>query len=102
MPEIRIEGESVSFWLRVKPRSGRERLELNSAGELRLEVKAPPAEGKANEACVQFLARSLRLPQACVAILAGKQSCRKLVRVTGHSARETVERIQAVAAGKAT
>ena len=95
---FRIEGNSVSFWVQVKPRSSRQGLELASPGELYLRIHAAPTEGQANEACVQFLARHLRLPQNSVSILAGSRSRRKLIRVTGRSARETVERLQTLVA----
>jgi uncharacterized protein (TIGR00251 family) len=97
IPEFKIERENVSFWLRVKPRSARERLILESSGELRLELHEPPAEGQANEACVRFFARALRLPQACVAILSGTKSRRKFIRVSGRSADETIRLIRALA-----
>ena len=61
MPDFKIEGENVSFWLRVKPRSTRERLTVDASGELRLELHAPATEGQANEACIHFFARALRL-----------------------------------------
>lgn len=98
MPEFRIEGVSVTFWLNIKPRAARERLFLDSEGKLRLELHAAPKGGEANEACVQFLARALRLPQACVVILSGAKSRRKLLRVTGRSAEETVAQLKALAA----
>jgi uncharacterized protein (TIGR00251 family) len=93
MPEFKMEGENVSFWLRVKPRATRERLTMDTAGELRLELHAPATEGQANEACVRFMARALRLPQACVEILSGHKARRKLLRVTGRSAQETIAQI---------
>jgi len=99
MPNFRIEGESVSFWLKVKPRARRERLVPAAAGELQLELLAPAIEGRANEACVLFLARELRLPQACVVILAGVKSRRKLVRITGRSAKETIEQLSRLVPG---
>ncbi len=95
--EFQVDGENVTFWLKVKPRSSRERLAVDASGELRLELHAPPAEGEANEACVRFFARGLHLPQACVVILSGQRSRRKLIRVTGHSAKETVSRITTLA-----
>ncbi len=80
---LKIEGNTVTFWLRVKPRSRRERLGLDSAGELRLELHAAPTEGQANKACVEFLARLLRLPRSSIEIVAGEKSRRKLIRVRG-------------------
>jgi hypothetical protein len=97
VPDFKVEQESVSFWLRVKPRSARERLGYDSGGELRLELHAPPNEGEANEACLYFFARALRLPQACVSIISGRRSRRKLMRITGHSAEETIAGIKALA-----
>jgi uncharacterized protein (TIGR00251 family) len=78
---LHIEGNAVTFWLRVKPRSPRERLRLDSIGELRLELNAAPTKGQANEACVEFLARLLRLPRANIEIVAGAKSRRKLIRI---------------------
>jgi uncharacterized protein len=91
---FKVEGETVSFWLKVKPRSARERLAYDSNGELRLELHAPPSEGEANRACVYFLARGLRLPQSCVTIVSGQKSRRKLIRIAGRSAAETISAIE--------
>jgi len=81
--DIRVEGDSVSFWLRVKPRSSRERLTVDSSGELRLDLHAPPTEGQANEACVEYFARLLRISRSSVGIITGEKSRRKLIRIRG-------------------
>jgi uncharacterized protein (TIGR00251 family) len=96
VPEFKVERENVSFWLRVKPRSTHERLMVDALGELRLELHAPATEGQANDACVHFFARALRLPQASVVIMSGQKARRKLMRVTGRSAEETVNQIKKV------
>ena len=44
--EFKVERENVSFWLKVRPRSSRERLTADAAGELRLELHAAPVEGE--------------------------------------------------------
>jgi uncharacterized protein (TIGR00251 family) len=101
MPEFKVERENISFWLRVKPRATQERLTVDASGELRLELHAPATEGQANEACVHFFARALRLPQACVVILSGQKARRKLLRVMGRSAEESISQIKkAVASDK--
>lgn len=97
MAQFKIDRENVSFWLRVKPRATHERLGVDSSGELRLELHAPATEGRANDACVQFFARALRIPQACVVILSGEKSRRKLLRVTGRSAEDSIVKIEALA-----
>jgi len=97
MSNFKVDQESVSFWLKVKPRSAREGLAYDSSGQLRLELHAAPSEGEANQACIYFFSRALRLPQACVAIISGQRSRRKLIRITGRSAKETVDGLEALA-----
>lgn len=95
--EIRVEGNSATFWVHVKPRSARERLTRDSAGGLQLEVHAAPAEGEANRAALEFLARSLRLPRAAVEIVTGQKSRRKLMRISGISGEVVKAKIAALA-----
>ena len=97
MSEFTVEGECVKFWLRIKPRSRRERLGRDSAGELVLEIPAPPVEGKANQAAINFLAEALDVPRSAVEIVTGEKSRRKLVRIAGSSAQQTIARLHALA-----
>ena len=52
------------------------------ADALRLRLAAPPVEGRANRACVAFLAAALGVPERCVRIVHGETSRRKVVRIT--------------------
>jgi len=79
--DIHVEGGNITFWLRVKPRSSRERLTVDSSGEPRLELLAAPTEGRANNACIEFLAQLLGVPRSSVAIVTGEKSRRKLIRI---------------------
>ena len=79
--EIRVEPGCVTFWVRVKPRSSRERLTIDSSGELRLELHAPPTEGQANDACIEFFARRFHVPRSTIEIAKGEKSRRKLIRI---------------------
>jgi uncharacterized protein (TIGR00251 family) len=97
MSEISLDGGGVKFWLRVKPRARHERLVRTSAGELCLEVLAPPVDQKANDAVIEFLAKSLGVPRSAVEILVGQKSRRKLVRVTREPASDIFARLEALA-----
>ena len=83
---IRIEGDSVTFWLRIKPRPSRVRWTIDARGEPRLEIHAAPTDGQANLACIEFLARALRVTRSNVDIITGEKSRRKLIRVRGGAA----------------
>ena len=100
MSDFTSDGNSVTFWLKIKPRSSRCRLLRNSSGEFCLELTAPPVEGRANEAAVDFLAESLRLPRRSVQIVTGAKSRRKLLRITAGPAEETIARLESLAQQK--
>ena len=96
MVDFRIENGTVRFWLKVKPRSSRERLTLGADGEMKLELHAAPAGGEANEACVEFFSRALRIPKNSVTILSGHKSRRKWLAVSAGSGAQTAERLRAL------
>ena len=49
---------------------------------LKIRVAAPPAEGKANQALIAFVAGALGLPKRAVSIVKGESSREKLLLVT--------------------
>ena len=68
--------------VKVHPRARRNRL-TQSGGEYKLEVTAPPVDGAANDAVIEFFARGLRLPKSQVRIVTGEKSRRKVVEIIG-------------------
>ena len=68
--------------VKVHVRAKRTRL-TGGPEEYKLEVTAPPVEGKANDAVIEFFARGLRLPRSNVRIVAGEHSRRKVVAIEG-------------------
>jgi len=95
--DLHLDGNTVTFWLRAKPRSSRERLTMDGSGELRLEIHAAATEGKANEACIEFLARALHVPKNAVSIVSGERSKRKLMRVVATNPEQVATQLQALA-----
>lgn len=51
---------------------------------LKIRLAAPPVEGRANEALVDFIAEALGLPKRSVRIVAGEKSRDKRVEVRGY------------------
>ncbi len=80
--------------VRVTPRASRDEL-LGFQGEvLRVRVKAPPVEGRANEALLRLLAKVLGVPRSSLAIVRGQTSREKIVAVDGLEAAEVRRRIE--------
>ncbi len=69
--------------LLVQPRASRTRIAGEHDGRLKIQLAAPPVDGEANAALLAFLAGSLGVKRADVALLAGETGRRKRVRVAG-------------------
>jgi uncharacterized protein (TIGR00251 family) len=52
-------------------------------GELILRLNAPPVDGKANKAAVEFVARYLGVPRSAVFLAAGERSRHKIFQIVG-------------------
>ncbi|GEJ58734.1 DUF167 domain-containing protein [Anaeromyxobacter diazotrophicus] len=72
--------------LLVQPRASRTRAVGEHDGRLKLQLAAPPVDGEANAALVEFLAGALRVRKADVTLVRGDTGRRKTVRVAGVTA----------------
>jgi len=77
----------------VQPRAKRNAITGEVGDALKLALTAPPIEGRANEACVAFLAELLNVPRSSVTIAAGHRSRNKVVCVGGLMAAEVRKRL---------
>jgi len=68
--------------LQVQPRAKRNRL-VRQQEEWKLQLTAPPIEGKANQACIEFLAQGLGIARSRVRLLAGEKSRHKRIELEG-------------------
>lgn len=88
------DGSGVVLQVRVTPRSSRHRVDGVLGDALKIRLQAPPVEGKANEALVEFLADQLDLPRRAVQLEAGAQSRTKRVRISGLTGAEVQRRLR--------
>ncbi len=93
MISIKDSSSGATFAVRVQPRASRDALAGEFDGALKIALTAPPVEGKANEACIEFLAKALKVPRSSVTIAAGETSRNKVIRVSGLSAAQVRERL---------
>src|SRR5690242_15200336 len=73
----------VSIRVHVAPRASANRVLGMHDGALKVALTAPPVEGAANKALVEFLAKRLGVPKSAVELMSGETSRRKVVRVLG-------------------
>ena len=73
---------AVTLAIRVRPNAPRTAWKATLAdGSLKVDVAAPPEEGRANAALAAWIADAVGVPHANVRIVAGAGARRKLVRV---------------------
>jgi len=78
----------VRIAIRLTPRARADRLEgiarlADGAAVLKVSVTAPPLEDRANDALLQLLAREWDLPRRDLALVGGRKSRNKIVRIAG-------------------
>jgi uncharacterized protein (TIGR00251 family) len=83
--------------IRVVPNSAKFMVLGEQQGELKVKICAPPIEGAANKAVIEWIAKTLSTPKSNVSIKTGSNSKSKLVLVlTNMTAKEASERLLAV------
>lgn len=86
-------GSGITFSVRVQPRARRNAVAGEIGDALKIALTAPPVDGRANKACVEFLAELLEIPQTSVSIISGHSSRNKVIRVTGLSGNALRQRL---------
>ena len=85
---------SVTFAVRVHPRAKKNAITGELGDALKLSITTPPVEGRANEACIEFFAKLLKVPRSSVTIASGQTSRNKVVRVTGVRREHVLDRLR--------
>ncbi len=94
MIPIRQLGGGVTFAVKVYPRAKRNAITGELGDALKLFLTSPPVEGRANEACIEFFAKLLKVPRSSVTIASGQTSRQKVIGVSGLSAEEVRKRLR--------
>ena len=83
MLEIVEKDESLVVRVRVQPRASVDEIAGVIEGALKVRLRAPALENRANEALIEFLAGVLKTPKSAVRLLSGERSQVKRVEVRG-------------------
>ena len=78
--------------VKVLPRSSRNQVIGKEGDVFKVKLTSPPAEGKANKALIELLAKRLRIAKGRIEIISGKRSRLKSILIHGL----TLEEITAI------
>src|SRR5437588_10887339 len=90
----RVARPHVTISIRVQPRASRNAVVGWTGDTLNIRLTAPPVEGAANAACLDFIAKLLDLSPSSLTLLGGERSRQKVVRITGLSHEEVYVRLK--------
>ncbi len=74
---------AVTFEVKIHPRARKNTITGELGGALKLSITSPPIDGRANQACIEFFAKLLKVPRSSVTIASGHSNRNKVVRVAG-------------------
>jgi uncharacterized protein len=84
----------VTFAIRVHPRAKKAAITGELGQALKVSLTAPALEGRANDACIDFFAKVLRVPRSSITIASGAGGRNKVIRVTGVTAQYVRDRLR--------
>jgi uncharacterized protein len=91
---IRESDGGVTIPVRIQPRARTNAVAGETGGALKISLTAPPVDGRANEACIEFLAKLLKVPRSSVTIASGHTSRNKVIRVAGATGQYVQEKLR--------
>ena len=95
MIAVRDHAGGASVAVKVHPRAKRDQISGTVGDALKVDLTAPPVEGKANEAVTRFFAELLKVPRSSVTIASGKTNRIKVIHVAGMTAEQLRQRLAA-------
>ena len=87
-------GSAVTFAVKVHPRARKNAITGEVGDALKVSLTTPPVEGRANEACIEFFAKLLKVPRSSVTIASGQTSRNKVIGVAGVTRQYVQDRLQ--------
>ncbi len=83
MLELQTREGAVILLVRVQPRASKDEVAGVMEGALKVRLRAPALEDRANQALCEYLAELLKTPKSAVRILSGHHGRSKRVEVRG-------------------
>ena len=84
----------VLLTLHIQPGAKKTEVSGPHGDALKIRLAAPPVDGKANAALIEFLAERLKVPRTRVTLVSGQSSRSKRVAVAGVACNEAEERLK--------
>ncbi len=91
---LKANGEDVELSVLVQPRASRTKLVGEHDGRLKIALAAPPVDGEANAALIEFVADLLEVKKSSVELTDGATSRRKRLTIRKAELSKVLERLR--------
>ncbi|MDR1367190.1 MAG: DUF167 domain-containing protein [Candidatus Accumulibacter sp.] len=79
---FRENGKTAALMLHIQPGSKKTEIAGTHGDALKIRLSAPPADGKANDALIAFLADRIGIAKSAILLKSGKTSRRKRIEIS--------------------
>ena len=93
LTEVKASENCFIIALHCQPGAKNTEVQGEHDGRLKIRLAAPPIEGKANEALIQWLSKTLEIKRSQIELLAGDLSRLKRVKIAGITAEQLLQLI---------
>jgi uncharacterized protein (TIGR00251 family) len=75
--------DGIVIRLHLQPRASKTEICGIQGDELKVRVTSPPVDNAANRLCIEYFAKSFKLPKSSVSIISGHKSRHKKIHLPG-------------------
>jgi uncharacterized protein len=94
MVPVKQSATGISFAVKVHPRAHKDAVTGVIGDALKLALTAPPVDGTANQAVIEFFADLFAISRSSITIASGETSRNKVIHVSGISAEQVRQKLQ--------
>lgn len=91
----------VHLFLYVQPKASQNKIIGPHEDRLKIKISAPPVDGEANQECVRFFAKVLKVPKSDCQIVQGQTARQKTLAIRNVGFREILEKLNGLITSQA-
>ena len=92
MEWLNEKANGLNVRLRIIPRASKNEIQGVHDGALKVRLTSPPIDGKANQALIKFMSKTLSISKTQIELIQGQAGRLKIVRITGISKRVLIRK----------
>ncbi len=82
---LNIQDDGISFSVHVQPRASKNEIKGLYGNSIKVLLTAPPVEGEANKACIEFFSKIFKISKSNIKIISGEKNRSKVIKIFGKS-----------------